>query len=88
MNVYKKIIKSLTSPRQRVQIIKWKRHLNLSEWRLGGYSREGEYSLVNLLQKGKQTLEDLITPIDPEYRCIAIRAGGYNIQPSEEIGHQ
>ena len=27
MNVYKKIIKSLTSPRQRVQIIKWKRHI-------------------------------------------------------------
>jgi len=60
-------------------------HLNLGEWGLGGYVREGEYSLVNLLQKGKQTLEDLITPIDPEYRCIAIRAGGYNIQPSEEI---
>lgn len=60
-------------------------HLNLNEWRLGGYFRDGEYSLVNLLQKGKQTLEDLITPIDPEYRCIAIRAGGYNIQPSEEI---
>ena len=35
---------------------KW--HVNLNEWRLGDYHREGEYSLKNLLLKGKQTIED------------------------------
>lgn len=61
----------------------WK--VNLDEWRLGGYHREGEYSLENLFRKGKQTLEALLKPVDPNYQCIAVRAGGYNIQPSEEI---
>lgn len=59
--------------------------VNFNEWRLGGYKREGEFSLVNLLKKGKKTLEDIIQPIDPDYQCIALRAGGYNIHPSQEI---
>lgn len=62
---------------------KW--NVNLEQWRLGGYSGEGENSLVNLLKRGKQTLEDLLKPIDPNYKCTAIRAGGYNIQPSKQI---
>lgn len=60
-------------------------NVDLSDWKLGGYLCEGEYSLVNLLIKGKQAVEELIEPINPEYRCIALRAGGYNIQPSKEI---
>lgn len=59
--------------------------VNLEDWRLGGYDKEGEYSLKNLLIKGKKTIEDLIRPIDDEYRCVALRAGGYNIQPSQEL---
>ena len=61
----------------------WK--VNLNEWRLGGYTREGDFSLICLLEKGKKTLENIIQPIDPNYQCIALRAGGYNIQPSQEI---
>ena len=61
----------------------WK--VNLNDWRLGGYEKEGKYSLINLLKEGKKTLEQWITPIDKEYKCIALRAGGYNIQPSQEI---
>lgn len=61
----------------------WK--VNLDDWRLGGYEKEGRYSLLNLLKEGKKTLEQWITPIDKEYKCIALRAGGYNIQPSQEI---
>lgn len=60
-------------------------HVNLKEWRLGGYNRIGEYSLFNLFKKGKETIEKIIHPIDPNYTCIALRAGGYNIQPSFEI---
>ena len=61
----------------------WK--MNLDEWRLGGYHRDGEYSLENLFCRGKQTLEELLKPVNPNYQCIAVRAGGYNIQPSEDI---
>ena len=59
--------------------------VNLDNWRLGGYKKEGRYSLINLLKEGKKTLEEWITPVDKEYKCIALRAGGYNIQPSQEI---
>lgn len=61
----------------------WK--VNLGDWRLGGYGKEGRYSLLNLLKEGKKTLEEWITPINKEYKCTALRAGGYNIQPSQEI---
>ena len=61
----------------------WK--VNLDDWRLGGYKKEGRYSLLNLLKEGKKTLEQWITPINKEYKCIALRAGGYNIQPSQDI---
>ena len=61
----------------------WK--VNLNDWRLGGYSKKGKYSLLNLLKEGKRTLEEWIQPVDAGYKCIALRAGGYNIQPSQEI---
>lgn len=59
--------------------------VNLADWRLGGYDKQGEYSLENLLVKGKATLEEWIKPVDAGYECIALRAGGYNIQPSGEL---
>lgn len=59
--------------------------VNLNDWRLGGYYKKGDCSLVNLLKKGKETLENWLHPIDAAYKCIALRAGGYNIQPSKEI---
>ena len=62
---------------------KW--NVNFEEWRLGDYKGFGEMSLEKLLQKGKETIEKLITPVDNSYRCIALRAGGYNIQPSMRI---
>ena len=59
--------------------------VNLADWRLGGYSKNGELSLENLLKKGKATLEEWIQPVDAGYKCIALRAGGYNVQPSGEL---
>lgn len=55
------------------------------EWRLGDYHREGPLSLTSLMVRGKQTLEDMLRPVRPGYRCTALRAGGYNAQPSEAI---
>lgn len=59
--------------------------VDLSQWRLGGYVGSGEHSLENILLRGKQTIERLLRPVDPDYECVALRAGGYNIQPSTEI---
>ena len=59
--------------------------VNLNEWRLGDYKKEGEFSLINLLSKGKASIESIIHEIDRNYRCTTLRAGGYNIQPSHEI---
>lgn len=67
---------------------KWKEtkwYVNLDEWKLGTYKRNGEESLVNLLLKGKHALEEMIRPVAPDYQCIALRAGGYNAMPSEEL---
>lgn len=60
-------------------------NVNLNEWRLGEYNKNGDFSLENLMRKGKQTLEDWLRFVAPEYECIALRAGGYNIQPSQNI---
>ena len=41
---------------------------------------------LGIFQKAKQHLENLLIPINPNYECMAYRAGGYGIQPhSKEI---
>ncbi len=52
-----------------------------SQWRLADYAGD----LTNLLSRGKQTLEDMLRPVKDDYRCIALRAGGYNAFPGERI---
>lgn len=52
-----------------------------------------EYALVKLasgqihayLEQGKRYLEDLLRPVDPDYRCLAFRAGNWLIQPSRDV---
>lgn len=41
--------------------------------------------LKELLARGKQTIEDLLKPIDKNYQCNIYRAGSFNIVPSEKI---
>ncbi|MEO5327736.1 MAG: hypothetical protein H7829_05770 [Magnetococcus sp. THC-1_WYH] len=38
-----------------------------------------------LLQRVVTYLHGLLQPVDPEYRCIAFRAGGYGLQPRENM---
>ncbi len=52
-----------------------------SQWRLADYAGD----MVDLLRRGKRTLEEMLRPAKPGYRCIALRAGGYNAYPSERI---
>ena len=49
-------------------------------WRLSALS---ENEIVELFTKGKETIEGIIN--DSNYHCHAVRAGGYNIQPSAAI---
>ena len=59
-------------------------------WRLsqvpnGLGDRKDFRSLRGLFYLGKQTLEELLRPIKPDYECFAFRAGGYCIQPEKNI---
>ncbi|NLV20342.1 MAG: hypothetical protein GXY51_12750 [Bacteroidetes bacterium] len=62
---------------------KW--DLDFNNWRLGDFYSGCSYSINNLLCDVKGELEKLVTQVLPEYRCKALRAGGYNIFPSENV---
>ena len=59
--------------------------LNMDNWRLGDFKGKQGYQLPELLKEGKEAIEALIQSVLPTYRCIALRAGGYNIMPSKEV---
>lgn len=64
--------------------------INPEYWRLpfvpGGLGNpEDNESLLGIFYNGKRFLEELCKPIDPKYRCIAFRAGGYCIQPEKDV---
>jgi hypothetical protein len=66
----------------------WK--LNLNYWRLpllphGLGNKNDRLSIRGALHQGKKTLEEILTPVNPSYRCIAFRAGGWCIQPAERV---
>ncbi len=62
---------------------KWK--VDKSEWRLGGFRNGSLTAMYDMLLACKTELEAIIKSVDPNYRCIAIRAGGYNAMPSEVL---
>lgn len=55
--------------------------LDMSAWRIGDIDRE---SLASMLHSGKSWIHELLAEI-PDYRCIAFRAGGWCIQPSQIV---
>jgi hypothetical protein len=59
--------------------------LDFDNWRLGDFHGYEGYAVTDLLRDGKAVLEDLIRHVLPEYKCIALRAGGYNVMPSAEV---
>jgi hypothetical protein len=42
-------------------------------------------SLVDILRRGKETLESLLRSVDSGYECSAFRAGGFYIEPAERV---
>lgn len=63
--------------------------LNLDHWRTGKLPYESsdhpKLGLKNLFARGKETLEHMICPIKPDYRCEVFRAGAWSIQPEEKV---
>ncbi|WP_211483259.1 hypothetical protein [Fodinibius roseus] len=62
---------------------KWQ--VDLLNWRLGDFKTNRNYSIKDLLEDGKSTLENIVQKVKPEYECIALRAGAYNIMPSKKV---
>ena len=46
---------------------------------------DGENSAKTIIKNGKTYLEGLLREVDSNYKCIAYRAGGYSIQPHDEL---
>lgn len=45
----------------------------------------GSNSVQDIIKKSVAYLEDVLLPIDNGYKCIAYRAGGFAVQPEEEL---
>jgi len=62
-----------------------KYNFDLSKFLLGNWISEGGAALqkfcYDVFLLAKQYLENLLSPLNPQYRCLAFRAGGYGIQP-------
>ncbi|MEE8268985.1 MAG: hypothetical protein V3R23_03115 [Nitrospinaceae bacterium] len=64
-----------------------------AEYREGSWKLEGKWSILDyppeeadgLIRESKNFLEDLLRPIDPDYRCLAFRAGAWCVAPSPHI---
>jgi hypothetical protein len=50
-----------------------------SDWSILNYSAD---DARRMLQEGKEFLEGLLRPVDPNYRCLAFRSGAWCIAPS------
>lgn len=59
--------------------------VNNEDWRLGGFKNNNYEAVYNLIKEGKETIESIIRIVDSNYNCTILRAGGYNIQPSDRI---
>ena len=50
-----------------------------------GFNRDERMSVPYIIQWGKTFLETHLQTVDPTYRCVAYRAGGYCVQPHEKL---
>jgi hypothetical protein len=55
---------------------------DMSLWRIGDLAKN---DVREMLREGKTWLETLCRPVSSDYRCLAFRAGGWCIQPSDFV---
>lgn len=53
-----------------------------ADWSILNYSRE---EALQMLQRGKEYLENLLEDINPDYRCVSFRSGAWCIAPSPHM---
>src|SRR6185295_18311070 len=53
-----------------------------ADWSILNYSRE---EALQMLQRGKEYLENLLKDVDPNYRCASFRSGAWCIAPSPHM---
>lgn len=53
-----------------------------ADWSILNYSRE---AAQQMLQRGKEYLENLLKGVDPNYRCVSFRSGAWCIAPSPHM---
>jgi hypothetical protein len=56
--------------------------LNLNKWALPKLSSD---EIDRAILAGKEHLEKLFSKVNPDYKCLAFRSGGYCVQPSSKI---
>lgn len=59
---------------------KW--NVDFSQWAISSLPSS---TIKRVLKQGKHYLDSLLSPIDPDYECIAFRAGDLRIQPSKAV---
>lgn len=50
-----------------------------------GFDASKDMSVHKIVSETKSYLETALRQVDPDYRCIAYRAGGFGIQPEQEL---
>ncbi len=50
-----------------------------------GFDESVEENVYSIIRSGREYLESTIQKVAPEYRCIAYRAGGFTLQPHQEL---
>jgi hypothetical protein len=61
------------------------RFITSKDYKLADFKNNADYSIQKIIETGSGFLVDVCSKIDPAYKCIAFRAGGYNIESGAEI---
>lgn len=64
---------------------KWNFDVNSYAIHSFGFDENEELSVQKIIKWGKTYLENVLKQVEPKYRCIAYRAGGYMIQPHQNL---
>lgn len=56
-------------------------YLPSKHFRLADFINSGKYSVDSIIKIGKSELTSICKEVDSDYKCIAYRAGGFNLEP-------